>query len=396
VWVSNETQGWDVYFDNFSVQYKQGPVQEENHFYPFGLSMAGISDKAIKTNYGENKFRYNGKELQHLEFSDGTGLEEYDYGARMQDDQLGVWHGVDPKADNSRRWSPYAYAFNNPMRFIDPDGMDGNDANDENGSCPFNVVSFTFTYDANGAVSGVSTTNGYPSDAGDSKDDDGGDSKNDNNGGYGKPGPIAGAELAKSAYGGKIGAKGWTEASNLPESIKKVLGQHDYGFEARVFEKIVNGNTIGYVVAFAGSDDWKDWIQNGLQIAGLSGQYAQASYLAQQMDDFAGSTPLTFVGHSLGGGLAALASMVTGRDALTYNPAALSSLTMTFYGVSEANASHINAYIIKNEPLNFFQSNMHLNPDGDIHYLYDWSCQFFPIAPWNHGIDRVISCLKDQ
>ncbi len=75
VWVSNETQGWDVFFDNFSVQYKQGPVLEENHYYPFGLSMAGISDKAIKTQYAQNKFRYNdGSELQNKEFSDGSGF----------------------------------------------------------------------------------------------------------------------------------------------------------------------------------------------------------------------------------------------------------------------------------------------------------------------------------
>jgi RHS repeat-associated protein len=131
IWVSNETQGWDVFFDNLSVQYKQGPVLEENHYYPFGLTMAGLSDKAVKTQYATNKYRYNGKELQNQEFSDGTGLEEYDFGARMQDPQLGVWHGIDAQAAVSRRWSPYNFCYDNPLRYVDKDGMETGDNKDD-------------------------------------------------------------------------------------------------------------------------------------------------------------------------------------------------------------------------------------------------------------------------
>jgi RHS repeat-associated protein len=89
--------------------------------------MAGISDKAIKTPYTANKYRYNGKELQNQEFSDGSGLEEYDYGARAQDPQLGRWIVPDPLSNKTPNSSSYSYVENNPIRYLDPDGRSTED-----------------------------------------------------------------------------------------------------------------------------------------------------------------------------------------------------------------------------------------------------------------------------
>jgi RHS repeat-associated protein len=95
-------------------------VMQVTDYYPFGLVMN--QENYFASGVLSNKYLYNGKELQDDELA-GNSLGWYDYGARMYDAELGRWHSVDPLSEWAFNMTPYRYAFNNPIRYIDPDGM---------------------------------------------------------------------------------------------------------------------------------------------------------------------------------------------------------------------------------------------------------------------------------
>ncbi|RIY04739.1 RHS repeat-associated core domain-containing protein, partial [Hymenobacter rubripertinctus] len=112
-YVANESDT-DVFFDDISVEHRQGLQVQENQYDPFGLDLAGLSKSATPA----NKYSWNGKERQ-----DEFGLNWHDYGFRNYDPQLGRFMVVDPWTESYSSNSPYTYAFNNPVRYTDFMGL---------------------------------------------------------------------------------------------------------------------------------------------------------------------------------------------------------------------------------------------------------------------------------
>ncbi len=124
IYVSNENATpIDCYFDDLKVTQIKSPIVQTNTYYPFGLDIPSLS-------YGregnkKNNYLYNGRS----ELQDDLGLNNYFTPLRIQETDAPRWWQVDPKVDDFYGWSPYNYAFNNPVINNDP-----------NGDCPICVV----------------------------------------------------------------------------------------------------------------------------------------------------------------------------------------------------------------------------------------------------------------
>ena len=188
-------------------------------------------------------YLFNGKELDT-----DTGL--YYYGARYYDPRVSLWLNVDLLAEKTM--TPYAYTNNNPINLIDPTGMESETAT--------------------------------------------------------KPSPVEMAAMAAYVYGDLDSSSlqgGWWFSKKKLRNVK--LEDKSSGFKSMLFERKKADGTMEYAYVTAGTEDLiKDGSADIKQIFGVSRQYEISVANAKEIVKQLGNAEITFGGHSLGGGEAAM------------------------------------------------------------------------------------------
>ena len=343
-----------------------------------------------------NNYKFNGG----TELENSFDVSYYETYFRNYDAQVGRFTGVDGMAESTVGFSPYQFANNNPINFNDPTGATAYDYNNDHlREYGWDSRGGLFMDPEMAAGSGFFSSDSWKVEGGSAnyrltqKDlDNLWESKR---GGYWSP--TTGVHLftqeeydafgewlgmAKYVYGGKYANPDNLKGGWLPSNQSGIITLKDpqSGFKSMLFERTINGETE-YAYAFAGTEDFlKDFLQDVKQAAGFSEQYNLAISNARKLIKF-GLTNITFLGHSLGGGLAQAAALAIDGRAVTFNPAWLSSGTITNNHL-DIQKGHIINYIIFGEALNTFQS-LNASKYGLIHLGSD---RF--MSSWRLGIPQ--------
>jgi len=144
--------------------------------------------------------------------------------------------------------------------------------------------------------------------------------------------------------------------------VKQIFLNNVTGLRSALYENKVDGSAV---YATAGTDDFfGDISANVNQMDGFSIQHAQSSLIGVLLAKSYGNK-LTYVGHSLGGGEAALNALLTGLEAVTFNAAALSDKTKEYYEITDASTSKITAYSINIDVLTVALGIIGMKADGN-------------------------------
>ncbi len=218
-------------------------------------------------------YKFGGKELLTA-----NGLNEYDFGARRYFQAVPHFTSVDPLCEKIQHLSPYLYCGNDPVNLVDRNGKEPS------------------KYEA-ALMSGCAYN-----------DDE------------------------YNTYYEKLLQTKWSISEKTTSITMNKTGFGENGLQSMLFERTIDGETE-YAYAFAGTNSFEDILEDFGQIVGTAPQYSLAIENAKTLSEEIGNAELTFVGHSLGGGEAAAASMATNRKAITFNRASVSKLTQLFHNL---------------------------------------------------------------
>jgi hypothetical protein len=243
---------------------------------------------------------------------------------------------LDPLAEKYYAVSPYAYCANNPVRFIDITGEE--------------------------------------------------------------PSVYEAALMSRHVYSGSgklVG--GWAVSNRQIDNV--FYSNENNGFKSNLYERTSSDGVTEYAYVTAGTDlkSVKDWENNFSQLTGESDQYKQSVTNATAIANQLKSSELTFTGHSLGGGLAAANALATGKDAITFNAAALTPATKESNGLNQK--AFIFNVVVKGEILNSLQSTVGLKLEGG---QYELKTSYLSRVLGNiqkvnnHRIETVIKKLEKE
>lgn len=222
------------------------------------------------------------------------------------------------------------------------------------------------------------------------------------------------ALLAKDVY--SLTGQGAEGFSRLSDQALLGFGIDPAGMldPASGFQAGIYADEQHYVLAFAGTNDMRDWLSNVRQATGYDDvQYNHAVALAKSAKAAFGDA-LVITGHSLGGGLAATAALATGTLAVTFNAAGVSDHTLNRFGINPAAAKQdaesggIRRYSEQYDMLTGTQESTSLLPDAIGHKITlanndtlsgidDWRpSKHLDRSLAAHGIDKVIGSMMEQ
>ncbi len=209
-----------------------------------------------------------------------------------------------------------------------------------------------------------------------------------------EPTVFEAALMAKHVYGDKVNLEGgWSQT--------KTFNNPNSGLQSALYQRTTDGiSEYAYVSAGTQITDWGDIKEDVGQLLGTVSQYRESVRIAEQLSDLYKGKELTFIGHSLGGGLAAANALKTGKNAITFNPAALSNASKNALRLPDNGKGSIFNVVVKGEALDKLQSGVGLKTEG-IKYELKGSLYFPKIIGsiqrlLNHSIDVVIKKLEEE